>query len=79
MYSDDMIVLCMTQNLQENMRTTKELCEGLLGPAAVESSKSPDNIDKIQYKDDSENCFKFKQTQVNCPSDDKELHKVSIQ
>ena len=40
---------------------------------------TPDNIDKIQYKDDSENCFKFKQTQVNCPSDDKELHKVSIQ
>ena len=40
---------------------------------------TPDNIDKIQYKDESENCFKFKQTQVNCPNDDKELHKVSIQ
>ena len=40
MYSDDVIVVCITQNLQENMRTTKELCEGLLGPYAVESSKS---------------------------------------
>lgn len=40
---------------------------------------TPDNIDLIQYIDESGTCFQFKQTQVNCPNEEKELHKISIQ
>ena len=29
---------------------------------------SPDNVDIIQYKDKAGNCFKFKETKVNCTS-----------
>jgi ribonuclease HI len=40
MYSDDIIVVCMTEKLHENMQRTKDICEGLLGPNAVETEKS---------------------------------------
>lgn len=40
---------------------------------------TPDNIDQIQYKDDSGTCFKFKQTQVNCPVDTKDISKILAQ
>lgn len=28
---------------------------------------TPDNVDKIQYKDDAANCFSLKQEEVACP------------
>ena len=28
---------------------------------------TPDNVDKIQYKDDADNCFSLKQEEVSCP------------
>ena len=40
---------------------------------------TPDNIDLIQYKDDSGTCFQFKQTQVNCPDVENNIHKIPIQ
>ena len=40
---------------------------------------TPDNIDEILYKDDADTCFKFKQTQVNCPTDPKEITKSFAQ
>lgn len=40
---------------------------------------TPENIDQIQYKDESGNCFQFKQTQVSCPEKDIGLHKIPIQ
>ncbi len=30
---------------------------------------NPENAGKIIYKDNNENCFKFKAKEVNCPSD----------
>lgn len=39
---------------------------------------TPDNIEQILYKDDSGMCFKFKQTQVNCPNP-KDISKVLTQ
>jgi hypothetical protein len=39
---------------------------------------TPDNIDQILYKDDSGLCFKFKQTQVNCPNA-KDISKILAQ
>ena len=40
---------------------------------------TPDNIDDILYKDDAETCFKFKQTQVNCPINPKDITKIIAQ
>lgn len=40
---------------------------------------TPDNIDEIQYKDDSGTCFQFKQTQVNCPINSNEISKIFAQ
>lgn len=32
---------------------------------------TPDNVNKIQYKDKSDTCHNFKSVEVKCPSDDK--------
>ena len=35
----------------------------------VEVYPTPNNIDKIEYKDEAENCFNYKIKDVTCPSD----------
>jgi len=40
---------------------------------------TPDNIEQIQYRDSANNCFKFKQTQINCPIDSKDISKLKAQ
>lgn len=40
---------------------------------------SPDNIDHIQYKDQADNCFAFKQTKAQCPSDSSSIFQTPIQ
>jgi|MDTE01.2.fsa_nt_gb hypothetical protein len=40
---------------------------------------SPDNIDHIQYVDNADNCFAFKQTKTQCPSDKSSIFKTPIQ
>lgn len=40
---------------------------------------SPDNIDHIQYKDQADNCFAFKQTKTQCPSDSSSIFQTPIQ
>jgi hypothetical protein len=40
---------------------------------------TPDNIEQIQYKDNADTCFKFKQTQVNCPKNLTDISKINIQ
>jgi hypothetical protein len=40
---------------------------------------TPDNIDKIQYKDNADNCFQFKQTEVNCPTSPTDISKIRTQ
>lgn len=40
---------------------------------------SPDNVDYIQYKDQANNCFQFKQTSVQCPADTSQISKIPIQ
>lgn len=32
---------------------------------------TPNNVNKIQYKDKLGNCFRFKQTKVQCPKNNK--------
>ena len=34
---------------------------------------TPDNEDKITYKDRADNCFHFKSVEVNCPADESKV------
>ena len=34
---------------------------------------TPENVDIIQYKDKTDTCFSFKQTEINCPRDMSEI------
>jgi len=40
---------------------------------------SPENVDKILFKDKAENCFYFEETSVKCPNDVSLISKIPIQ
>ncbi len=40
---------------------------------------TPDNIDKIQYKDKIGNCFEFKTEEVTCPKNLSDINSIPIQ
>ena len=40
---------------------------------------SPENVDKILFKDKADNCFYFDQVDVKCPSDNSLISKIPIQ
>ncbi len=40
---------------------------------------SPENVDKVLFKDNADNCFMYKQTEVECPSDKSQISSVPIQ
>ena len=40
---------------------------------------TPENIDILQYKDKSENCFEVKASEVICPTNEKEIAQVPVQ
>lgn len=40
---------------------------------------TPENIDLLLYKDNTGSCFKFKQTQVSCPKNEKDISKIPVQ
>jgi|UniRef100_A0A6C0HWH2 hypothetical protein len=40
---------------------------------------TPENLEKIQYKDNTETCFEFKQKEVACPTNPDEISKIPIQ
>jgi len=40
---------------------------------------SPENVDKILFKDKAENCFYFEEENVECPKDEKLISKIPIQ
>ena len=44
----------------------------------VEVIPTPYNIDKIEYKDEAENCFNYKIKDVICPSDKNKIKLVPI-
>jgi hypothetical protein len=53
----------------------------ILGPETktVFIYPSPENIDKILFKDKADNCFQLQQQEVECPSDFSLLAKIPIQ
>ena len=40
---------------------------------------TPDNIDALQYKDNTNTCFTVKQTPVHCPADASKISKIPAQ
>ena len=40
---------------------------------------SPENVDKVLFKDKANNCFYFEEETVECPKDDTFLSKIKIQ
>lgn len=40
---------------------------------------SPENVDKVLFKDKAENCFYFEEQNVECPKDKNFLSKIPIQ
>jgi hypothetical protein len=40
---------------------------------------SPENVDKVLFKDKAENCFYFEEENVECPKDEKLISKIPIQ
>ena len=40
---------------------------------------NPDNEDKIMFKDNADNCFRFTSTEVKCPTDVKKIRSYDIQ
>ena len=40
---------------------------------------TPDNVDSLQYKDKTDNCFTYKLKELKCPSDDNLIHNIKIQ
>lgn len=40
---------------------------------------SPENVDKILFKDKAENCFYFDQVEIKCPSNGSLISKIPMQ
>lgn len=40
---------------------------------------TPENASRIQYKDNANNCFTFKASEIDCPTDETEISKIPIQ
>ena len=53
----------------------------ILGPdmKSIIIYPSPENVDKVLFKDNAENCFMYKQTEVECPKDKSQISSVPIQ
>ena len=48
-------------------------------PTIIYVYPTPDNVDKIQYKDTIGNCYEFKHKEVKCPANKKDIHIIPIQ
>jgi hypothetical protein len=53
----------------------------ILGPEmkTIYIYPSPENVNKVLFKDKAENCFIFKDEEVDCPSDISKLFSIPIQ
>ena len=53
----------------------------ILGPEVktVFVYPTPENIDKILYKDKGDNCYSFTKTEVDCPADESMIASIPIQ
>lgn len=53
----------------------------LMGPEmkTIYIYPSPENVDKILFKDKADNCFNFQEEIVECPKDENLISKIPIQ
>jgi hypothetical protein len=53
----------------------------ILGPEikTIYIYPSPENVNKILFKDKAENCFYFEETSVKCPNDESLISKIPMQ
>ena len=40
---------------------------------------TPENVDVLQYKDKTDSCFSFIQSEVSCPRDEGQISKIPMQ
>lgn len=48
-------------------------------PEVIIKYPTPDTADDLIYKDDSDNCYKFESTEVECPANVSKIHKIPVQ
>lgn len=48
-------------------------------PEVVYKYPTPENVGKVIYQDDSENCYKYDSEEIDCPEKEKEIKVVPIQ
>ena len=53
----------------------------ILGPEMKEINiyPSPENVDKILFKDKADNCFYYEQEEIECPSDPSKISEIPVQ
>jgi hypothetical protein len=53
----------------------------ILGPEmkTIYIYPTPENINKVLFKDKADNCFYFEETEVDCPNDESLISKIPIQ
>jgi hypothetical protein len=40
---------------------------------------TPENIDVVQYKDKTDTCFSFQQSEIKCPADPSKINTIPMQ
>ncbi len=48
-------------------------------PTVIYVYPTPDNVDKITYKDKASNCFKFNAKEVTCPQNKSAIKTIPLQ
>jgi hypothetical protein len=48
-------------------------------PTIIYVYPTPDNVDKLLFKDKAENCFRFEANEVKCPTDASQISTVPVQ
>lgn len=53
----------------------------ILGPEmkTIYIYPSPENVDKVLFKDKADNCFYFEEQVMECPKDESQISKIPIQ
>ena len=53
----------------------------ILGPEmkTIYIYPSPENVDKVLFKDKAENCFYFEEESIECPNDENLISKIPMQ
>ena len=53
--------------------------KSMLLPEDFEIQLTPENVDKVLFKDKADNCFLFKEEEVECPTDSSLISNIPIQ